>query len=141
MKKVILNKSYGGFDVSMKAYQEYAKRKHLKLSFYKQVFKDCKMTYTLVSSKNIKDKEFFYTISTKGHGRLTHHIPDEDILYLNEDFREDETLIDVVEELGKEANTIYSDLVVVEIPDDVAKDYVIDNYDGIEVLHQRVKEW
>ena len=35
MKKVILNKCYGGFDVSLKGYQLYAKKKGIDLFVYK----------------------------------------------------------------------------------------------------------
>lgn len=60
-------------------------------------------------------------------------------LYLNSDHRDDPTLIEVVEELGEKASGKYGNLVVVEIPDDM--DYVIDEYDGIETLHEKVKMW
>ena len=50
-------------------------------------------------------------------------------------------LVEVVEELGEDANNRFSELHVVEIPDDVAEDYVIDDYDGIETLHKRTEEW
>ena len=54
------------------------------------------------------------------------------------DKREDEVLIDIVERLGEKVN-VYSELVIVEIPEDL--DYVIDDYDGFETLHEEVKEW
>lgn len=44
-----------------------------------------------------------------------------------------------VEELGEKANGKYSRLEVVEIPDGL--DYVIDDYDGIETLHENVRCW
>lgn len=99
MKKVILNKCYGGFGISRKAYELYAKKKGLKIS------------------DDEKDKR-----------------PPIDYRY-----REDKTLIEVVEELGEEANGRYADLKIVEIPDDL--NYTIDDYDGIETLHQKVQEW
>lgn len=140
MKKVILNKCYGGFDVSIKATLAYAKKKHLKVSIYKRNFNNHSITYSLVSPKIVKDDGFLkYAVATKYHGRVANNLPPEDILDLDGKYREDATLIEVVEKLGKEANTIISDLRVVEIPDDL--DYMIDNYDGIETLHQRVQEW
>lgn len=48
-------------------------------------------------------------------------------------------LVQVVEELGKKANDCFSDLVVVEIPDGV--DWVIDDYDGIETIHEVHRSW
>ena len=64
---------------------------------------------------------------------------DENFLWLNYSYREDPILVEVVEELGEKANGSYAKLEVVEIPDDM--DYTIDNYDGIEHLHQSVVEW
>jgi len=58
---------------------------------------------------------------------------------LDTDYRTDPILIEVVEELGDAANGDYAELRVVTIPDGM--DYVIDEYDGIERLHQRVKYW
>ena len=48
--------------------------------------------------------------------------------------RDDPRLVDVVEKLGKEANNS-SDLMVVEIPDDMP--YYIENYDGFETIHEK----
>ena len=66
---------------------------------------------------------------------------DEFVLYLDDKYREDELLIQIVEELGDKASGRFGDLKVVEIPDDVASDYMIDDYDGFETLHKRVQEW
>ena len=46
---------------------------------------------------------------------------------------------EVVEELGEKANGRFADLQVVEIPDGMI--YDIDNYDGIEKLHESVRVW
>lgn len=46
--------------------------------------------------------------------------------------RDDPKLVEVVERLGDEANTAYSELKVIEIPADL--DYRIDNYDGKETV-------
>lgn len=141
MRKVILNKCYGGFDVSEKAYQLYAKKKGLKLYKYEYDFDN-------YLSKKIKLKKT-ESISSLGRVYLTKdfgekpELLNEDFdkysLYLMDEHREDATLIEVVEELGEEASGMCGNLVVVEIPDDL--DYVIDEYDGIETLHERVQEW
>lgn len=94
-KKVILNKCYGGFDLSDDAVALYANKKRLD-------FDDCK-------------------------------------LLLDSSYREDPTLIEIVEELGPKASGRYGKLKVVEIPADM--EYVIDDYDGIETLHKKVQEW
>lgn len=138
MKKVILNKCYGGFDVSYEAYMLYAKKKGLTLYLYESNFvSPRKFIY-----KKTNDETLFIHYFTKDMGDNV-EISSEDYekycLYLREEHREDPVLIEVVEELGEKANGRYGYLKVVEIPDDL--DYVIDEYDGIETLHQKVEEW
>jgi len=137
MKKVILNKCFGGFMPSRKAYELYAKKKGLELYIYEVRIYNRKVDYYKVDNTD----SMFIVYLTKDYGDVANSINNEDRLYLDDRYREDETLIEVIEELGKDANSKSSDLHIVEIPDDVAKDYVIDNYDGIETLHQRVQEW
>jgi hypothetical protein len=64
---------------------------------------------------------------------------------LTEDFsvweleRDDNTLVAVVEQLGKKANGDYSKLKVVEIPADVQ--YTIEEYDGVEHITEVHRTW
>ena len=58
---------------------------------------------------------------------------------LSSSHREDPVLIEVVEELGKRTNSPFSELVIVDIPDGM--EYEIDDYDGVETLHQKVRKW
>lgn len=53
--------------------------------------------------------------------------------------RNDETLVQIVKDLGGEANTGFSELKIVEIPDDV--DFVIDEYDGVEWIAEKHRTW
>ena len=53
--------------------------------------------------------------------------------------RDNPILVKVVETLGEEANTEYSSLKVVEIPDGV--DYYIDDYDGMETVEECHRSW
>ena len=135
--KVILNKSYGGFSVSQKGYIAYAKKAGIDLYCYERT--DSK-TYTRVDDPKTGHSAL-YSWFTKNHGKTvsSEKLDWSDCFYLNSDKREDPILISVVEELGDEVNTIYSNLKVVDIPDDM--DYVIDDYDGVETLHERVREW
>ena len=134
MKKVILNKCYGGFSVSKAAYELYAKKIGASLYCYEW---EPDNLYVRTYKNN-----GFIDYFTKDFGNRA-YISDEDYkkynLYLDDSYREDKILIEVVEKLGKLANTEYSDLKIVEIPNDL--DYVIDDYDGIETLHQKVQEW
>ena len=49
------------------------------------------------------------------------------------EMRTDPALISAIEQLGEEANTIYSHLEIVEIPDE-ATDWDINEYDGSESI-------
>ena len=55
------------------------------------------------------------------------------------DTRNDPVLISVVEELGEKANGEFADLSIVEVPDDVS--WEIDEYDGIESVHEVHRVW
>lgn len=139
MKKVILNKCYGGFGVSIEAYKLYAKKKRLTLYFYDFDYRDRQIIYKKIGEPT--DNKCFHCF-TKDMGdnvAISEDDYKEYSLWLYKDYREDPTLIQVVEELGEKANSPYSNLRIVEIPDDL--DYVIDNYDGIETLHEKVREW
>ena len=139
MKKVILNKCFGGFDVSPKAYQLYAIYKGYSC-LYKYQFQN-KIVYKLVYL--FDECLGCYVTKYFGEEISENDISKEDwekhILYLGTDNREDDILIKVVEELGDEASGSFGELIVVQIPDDL--DYVIDDYDGIETLHARVETW
>lgn len=53
--------------------------------------------------------------------------------------RDDPVLVQVVEELGFEASDLFSELKVVEIPDDV--DWIIQEYDGEEWIAEKHRTW
>lgn len=131
MKKIILNKCFGGFDVSEKAYKLYAKKKGLDLFKYKYTIENRKVIY-----KYGNEEDLFTVFFTKDFGDNV-EISNEDCekycLSLRSEKREDETLIEVIEELGKEASGRLGELEVVEIPDDAF--YVIEEYDGVETLY------
>lgn len=139
MKKVILNKCFGGFSLSSEAYKLYGKKKGFEVFCYKL---DGVGRYI---KEKANTNSICYTYFTKDLGdKFREHDMDDNYyekynLYLDKNYREDPILIEVVEELKERANTSCSNLKVVEIPDDL--DYVIDEYDGIETLHAKVQEW
>lgn len=53
--------------------------------------------------------------------------------------RNDQYLVRVVEELGDIANGRFSELKIVEIPDDV--EWQIDEYDGLEWVAEKHRTW
>lgn len=134
--KIILNKCYGGFDVSDKAYELYAKKKGITLYRYHEDYKNKKMIKDNSVNSNIL---IFYFTKDFGEIIEVDKIDWKTNIYLNSEHRNDPTLIEVVEELGDKASGSFGKLVVVEIPDNM--NYVIDDYDGIETLHENVKVW
>lgn len=150
--KIILNKCFGGFGFSPKVYVEYAKRKGIDLFVYdekhsnKSMF-DYETTYFKIPLDDINYNRLFLPHfctmdlgdSFSKNNKQKYDALDRHLLYLNEHYRTDEVLISIVEDLGSEANGKFADLKIVEIPDDM--DYVIDDYDGIETLHQNVPTW
>ena len=141
--KIILNKCFGIFQASELAHDMYAKKRHIDIYKYKMSASE----YTLYHKVDKFGQSNSWTdqvYSMKDFGNIigggelwsksTLH------LTLGPEDREDPFFIEVVEELGKDASTEYSNLKVVEIPDDL-NDFVIENYDGMEKLHQRVQEW
>jgi hypothetical protein len=59
--------------------------------------------------------------------------------YSDNDKRTDPKLVKCVEVLGAKANGEYSDLKVVEIPDNI--DWYIDDYDGLESVKDGYRSW
>jgi len=53
--------------------------------------------------------------------------------------RNDPLLVDIVEELGEEADGEFAHLKVVEIPDDV--EWYVDEYDGLEWVAEVHRTW
>ena len=139
--KVILNKCFGGFELSPIAKMMYAEKKGIVLYPYCHNYRGI-MGYNYVADVTKAEKvDYFFTeyfgdkVTKNDINWETYYYPDK------EDIREDSDLIAIVEELGEKANGWCSELVVVDIPDELAGKYVIDDYDGIETLHEDVPVW
>lgn len=125
MKKVMINKCYGGFGFSRKAIQLYIERKGLDVKpYFKEFSGDTEpvlVTWELYGAQ----------IGTAWNYRLLH----DNGTYFSEDEeieRDDDFMIAIVEELGKEANGQHAEIRMAEIMDD--EEYEIHDYDGIESL-------
>ena len=99
--KIILNKCFGGFDVSKEAYMLYAKKKRLELYQYASDF----VNFKKCIYKKTNDETLFKNYFIKDMGDNI-EISNEDYkkynLYLNDEHRLDPILIEVIEELGKD---------------------------------------
>ena len=76
---------------------------------------------------------------TKDIGYMVDELPVDIFFYDGSIDRTDSDLIAVVEELGDEANGMFAELEVVEIPDNI--DWEIDDYDGYETIEEVHMSW
>jgi hypothetical protein len=137
--KVVINKCYGGFGLSLKAQKEYLKLIGKEAFFYAKDYKA--KTYT-----RIEDLDgsciFSYTLTKDfgdSFGELSSDNYDKYGFYDGNIERDDPNLVAVVEKLGDESSGDCGSLRVVEIPDDI--EWEIDEYDGMESIEEKHRSW
>lgn len=151
--KVAINTCYGGFSLSPKAVARLAEFRGKKAYFFRSHFNK---PYEPISAEEAEGTMFWKAFTTpnpppnpsglaKGRGKwqagvdaLEAKIEAESIDSRPDD-RSDPFLIQVIAELGKEADGACARLSVIEIPDGV--DYEIEEYDGLESIHERHRSW
>jgi hypothetical protein len=114
MTQIVINSCHGGFGLSDEATALYGKLAGLEL---------------------VRGPDFVLGKSTW----YVDTIADENFFYDGNIPRDCEHLVQVVQQLGKLANSRYSYLKVVEIPDDVA--WTICEYDGYEHVAEQHRTW
>lgn len=137
MQKIVVNKCFGGFGLSPQAEDLYAKKSGFKLYRYHYP------NYTGKVLKRVDDPEnhvLCYTFK-KDYGETVEWSSnqDETYWYSQELKRDDPILVEVVEELGEEANGNFAFLTVTQIPDGV--DWQIGEYDGQEWVEEAHRKW
>lgn len=115
--KIVVNRCYGGFGLSEAAWEEYLNRSGK--PWYKWDGRFSSPIYSHAPQEEYEESKHF--ISYYGLER------------------NDPLLIQIVEEMGTEADGDYACLEVVEIPDDV--DWYIVEYDGNEHIAERHRTW
>jgi hypothetical protein len=129
MQKIVINKCYGGFSLSIKAQE-----KLLKLG--------CPHTSEMPANEyfgkddnetNRQEHSRIYGVAYRNKKVIQSHHYDYD------KERACPILIKVVQLLGDKANTPFSNLKIVEIPDGV--DFIIDEYDGVETVEEAHRSW
>ena len=133
--KLVINQCYGGFGLSPVGIKRYLELKGKECYCYIQ----SKYKYSHGIDEFIRvddlekiDTEFFYCTTCNQGYKLTD--PSENI-FSYDIKRNDPILVQLVEELGREAGKTFSNLVVVEIEN--GRWYKINAYDGYESIEYR----
>ena len=114
--KIVINSCHGGFQLSHEAMMLYASKKNMNLIPVRSKYAALvEYDYYL---DEVKDEHHFW------HDRIP---------------RNDPALVEVVQELGEKANTRFSKLKIVVIPDDVM--WQIQEYDGSEWVAEVHRTW
>jgi len=131
--KLVVNRRFGGFGLSQKAYKQL-----IELGFPEGPY-----------IKEERDPETGLFVRNAWEEKIIYNTGEVDFFYDSEKYwatwfrsyenRNDPLLIQVVEKLGKEANGRCAELAVIEIPDDI--EWGIEDYDGIETVHEAHESW
>lgn len=138
MNRIVINRCYGGFGLSEKAILRYLEIKGKEVWVEPDKWGN---TYWLVAPEDRmirKDGQDFYSMSIDDRIEHNRKLSEETFYYTSVE-RDDPVLVQVVEELGEQANGDYAKLEIVEIPDDV--DWEIHEYDGIEHIAEKHRTW
>lgn len=148
--KVVINSCFGGFSLSPKATKRLAELQGKECYFFKWNINP--NSHTLVEEKELKglfwtafsvpnpDDVLPKTERGKDGTYLEYNQAYEKIKIESRDLnRSDPLLIQVVEELGEEANGSCAELKIVEIPDGI--EWEIDEYDGNESVEEVHRSW
>lgn len=118
--KVAINRCFGGFGISNKAFEKLLDRKGIAFDKVER-----------------EDSSFLgASYYEAGHsGDEEHYLSDYDFI----SNRSDPDLISVIEEMGEEANGDFAEISIVNIPDDVK--WHISEYDGLEHIAEEHRTW
>lgn len=133
--KVVINRCFGGFGLSDVAFERYLDLKGI--TWYKGASEFYGSSYYTVPEEEYRALEAKCEAKPVGPDRYK----EVNGLYLSimNIERNDPLLVQVVEELGEKASSKYSELKVVEIPDDI--EWEISEYDGMESVKEKHRSW
>lgn len=138
--KIVINARHGGFGLSHDGILRYLELAGKKVWVEEDKDWEGRNQYWLVPKEERvvnADSEFW---SMNHEEKMAYNKAwSEQNFYDRDIARDDPILIQVVEELGEKANSRYSELKVVEIPDDV--EWQIDEYDGAEWVAEKHRTW
>lgn len=131
--KVCINRCYGGFSLSKKAVKRMTELQGKECYFFKYDY-NAKQYLPIEED----DDAWSWTAFTVPN---PNDCDDNDLFYIEQrpEDRSNPILIQVVEELGRDADGDCAELKIVEIPDGV--EYEISEYDGIERVEEVHNTW
>ena len=136
--KIVINKCYGGFGLSDKAMRRYAEIKGITLYIEKGSYDYTYWTVPEEQRSSRYDANLWQEMSMQERQQANERWRQERI-HDSEIARDDAALVQVVKELGKEANGRFAALKIVNIPSDVK--WEIDEYDGYEHVAEVHRTW
>lgn len=148
--KVVINKCFGGFGISVEALKELAIRnaKCIETCTPKHYYGGDNEKFRNKSGWEKEWKKDFADYKDLGDGFMGHNygynLFKDELLYSLKDrgdieVRTDKDLIEVVEKMGEKSYGQCANLEIVEIPDGI--DYEIDDYDGMERIAEKHRTW
>jgi len=132
--KVVINKCYGGFGLSHDAVMLYAKNKGITL-YYEH--SSLYTSYFLCPVEEYRRIEAEDNLKPVGPNR--YEKTNAMCFSYRDILRNDPVLVEVVEELGDNANGKHAELKVVNIPDSIG--FEIAEYDGMEHIAEIHRTW
>jgi len=133
--KVVINRCFGGFGLSDKAYARLIELGFPVSGSYENEDPDGRF----IHDSELDPTDTLYHKHKNNPSGLTRRYYSSWINKRSLESRSDKQIIQVVEELGAEANGPFGKLSIVEIPDGVSVE--IDAYDGIESIEEVHRSW
>lgn len=121
MRKVAINRCFGGFGLSDEAFEKLLTRKGIAFEKVVDPNKSTLFGTTYFEAGHVGDD---------GHYLFEHQFRDK---------RDDPDLIAVIEEMGESANGFAAEIYIMEIPSDV--EWHIAEYDGLEHVAENHRTW
>lgn len=119
--KVAINRCFGGFGISDKAFEKLLDRKGIAFEKVEPKEKSLLNSTTYYAAGHVGDDEFY----------LSEYDMTSD--------RSDPDLIAVIEEMGKDSWSWAAEIAIVEVPDDAK--WHIHEYDGLEHIAENHRTW
>jgi hypothetical protein len=144
--KIAVNKCFGGFGLSKLAVLRYAELEGFKLTGYRNkrdgTGKLDFNSYERIDQTEAEDNgiDLIHWIKQDLGEIISSEQLNQGTYFSERDInRNDLHLVQVVEELGERASGRFGQIRLVEIPDDV--EWEIDEYDGLETVHEKHRSW